>query len=192
MYSHLELTISRWFGIIWVTMWAGNQWNKNTYFILAKLALSAALVATFFSLQWPLAAVFGVINTVFRTDWIAREWTFRVTLDLYIVYSGMLAAYAYIKYIEFGLGDRPWWPQFSKGAIVASAITMLGYFVFELRHAKFDYNRWHPYISTLPVLSFVVLRNATPYLRSTSSKFFMYFGTCSLETFIIQVRRSLC
>jgi hypothetical protein len=64
---------------------------------------------------------------------------------------------------------------------------MVWFFVFELgQESKYTYNFWHPYISFLPVLAFVVLRNATPALRSVNSQFFAFVGRCSLETFIIQ------
>jgi hypothetical protein len=43
--------------------------------------------------------------------WSAREWNFRVTLDIYIVYGGMLASYAYIKATEYRLTDKPWFPS---------------------------------------------------------------------------------
>jgi hypothetical protein len=44
----------------------------------------------------------------------------------------------------------------------------------------------HPYVGVLPVVAFAILRNANPTLRSVSSSAFVFVGTCSLETFIIQ------
>ena len=126
-----------WFGIIWFTMWAGHRWNTNLYFMLAKIFVSAALVVLFFDLGWPLEAIFGLCNRLFRTEWIAREWTFRVTLDIFIPYGGMLAALAYIKILEMRLPDRPWWPSVTYYAIAGSGVAMVGYFAFELTHQKF-------------------------------------------------------
>lgn len=168
-------------------MWAGNQYNERPAFLLGKLAIAAGLTAVYFEMEGPLEATFSVINALFATEWNAKEWRFRVTLDMWIVWIGMLTAYALIKIKEVRLTDRPEWPQWQRMTIIGSAVAMVGYFVFELtRASKFVYNGWHPYVSMIPVLAFCVLRNATPYLRSTSSKFFIYFGQCSLETFIIQ------
>lgn len=180
--------VSMWFVIIWVTMWAGHRWNKRVLFVVPKLALSAALVAAFFLTERPLALAFSVINGVFGTEWFAREWAFRVTLDMYIVYWGMLAALVFIKVKEHKLTDDPRWPSVVKGSTWAAAAAMAWFFGYELtRPNKIAYNHTHAYLSIVPVAAFVVLRNATPALRSTSSKFFIYFGQCSLETFIIQV-----
>ena len=64
---------------------------------------------------------------------------------------------------------------------------MLWFFAFELgQESKFTYNIWHPYISFVPIAAFVILRNATPLLRSCSSQAYTFIGKCSLETFIIQ------
>ncbi|ORY57401.1 10 TM acyl transferase domain found in Cas1p-domain-containing protein [Leucosporidium creatinivorum] len=179
--------VTIWFGIIWVTMWAGHQYNERPAFLLGKLAIAAALTAVYFQMEGPLEATFSVVNAIFATEWNAKEWRFRVTLDMWIVWVGMLTAYAFIKIKEARLTDRPEWPQWQRMTIIGSAVTMAAYFVFELtRASKFVYNGWHPYVSMFPVLAFCVLRNATPYLRSTSSKFFIFFGQCSLETFIIQ------
>lgn len=175
------------FGVIWVTLWAGHQYNDRTPFLIAKLVLAAGLTAAYFEIEGPLEATFSFFNTVFATNWNAKEWRFRQTLDMWIVWVGMFTALAFIKIKEMRLTDRPEWPRIQRVTIIGSAITMVGYFVFELtRESKFVYNHYHPYVSILPILSFIVLRNATPYLRSTSSKFFMYFGSCSLETYIMQ------
>ncbi|BGP11949.1 hypothetical protein JCM10049v2_007869 [Rhodotorula toruloides] len=179
--------VTIWFGIIWVTLWAGHKYNDKPAFLLTKLIVAACLTAAFFEIPGPLEKTFEVINTVFATSWNAGEWRFRQTLDMWIVWVGAFTAYAFIKIKEYRVTDDLRWPQWQRWTIIASAVTMAGYFVFELtRESKFVYNAYHPYVSILPVLAWCVLRNATPFLRSTSSKFFIFFGQCSLETFIIQ------
>lgn len=178
-----------WFLIIWTTLYVGNQYNTNTTFLVAKIVVAAALVGAFFELEGPLETVFGVVNGVFGTGWSAREWRFRVTLDMWIVWVGVLTALAYIKYTEL---KPSLWLGWQRHATIVSGVTLAGFMLFELtRESKFVYNAYHPYVSALPVLAFVGLRNATPYLRSTSSRFFIFFGQCSLETFIVR-RTALC
>jgi hypothetical protein len=61
------------------------------------------------------------------------------------------------------------------------------YIIFEASLPnKFVYNKWHPYISFLPIVAFIVLRNASAQLRNTHSAAFAFIGRCSLETFILQ------
>ena len=175
------------FLVIWVTMWAGNKYNERTGFLVGKLIFAAAITGAYFTIDGPLESTFSSLNTVFATSWNAKEWRFRVALDLWVVWGGMFTALAFIKIKEARLTDRPEWPKWQRWSIIASAATMVLFFAFELtRPSKFAYNAYHPYISVLPVLAYTVLRNATPYLRSTSSKFFIFFGQCSLETFILQ------
>lgn len=179
--------VTIWFLIIWVTMWTGHAYNDRTPFLVVKLLIAAGLTGAYFKIEGPLEGTFSVLNTVFGTAWNAKEWRFRVTLDMWVVWTGMFTALAFIKIKEARITERPEWPTWQRWTIWVSAISMTGYFVFELtRASKFVYNAYHPYISVIPVLAFCVLRNATPYLRSTSSKFFIFFGQCSLETFIIQ------
>ncbi|GAA6061542.1 hypothetical protein JCM10212_002749 [Sporobolomyces blumeae] len=179
--------VTVWFGIIWVTLWIGHSYNDRPLFLLSKLAIAAGLTAAFFMIPGPLESTFDLINLVFSTTWKAGEWRFRQTLDMWIVWVGMLTAYAFIKIKEYRITDDHRWPEWQRWTVLGSAATMAGYFVFELtRESKFVYNAYHPYVSILPVLAWCVLRNATPWLRSTSSRFFIFFGQCSLETFIIQ------
>ncbi|GAA5913451.1 uncharacterized protein JCM6883_004392 [Sporobolomyces salmoneus] len=179
--------VTIWFGIIWVTLWIGHSRNDRPLFLLSKLCIAAGLTAAFFMIPGPLESTFGLINKVFSTNWNAGEWRFRQTLDMWIVWVGMFTAYAFMKIKEFRITEDPRWNDWQRWTVIGSALTMAGYFLFELtRESKFVYNGYHPYVSMFPVLAWCVLRNATPFLRSTSSKFFIFFGQCSLETFIIQ------
>lgn len=164
----------------------GSQYNRNGAFMVGKIAVAAAGLTFFFRLNWPLEGAFGFMHTFLRTEWIAREWAFRTVLDLYIPFWGMLAALAQIKAAEYHWPEQPWWPRARQVAIGGSVVGMLAWSAYALQQSKFAYNALHPHISVFPVLAFVVLRNATATLRSTSSRFFAFFGQCSLETFILQ------
>ncbi|KZW02532.1 Cas1p-domain-containing protein [Exidia glandulosa HHB12029] len=179
--------VSWWFCIIYVTLIVGKQYNTNVYFVLVKIAISMALVTWFMRTPWILEELFALLNQFCRIKWSAKEWNFRVSLDLWIVYFGMLAAIAYIKFRELRLGDHPQWPMVQKVSLVLSGLVMLWYFAFELSQPdKFTYNAWHPYVAIFPVMAFVGLRNANAKLRGASSRMFAFIGTCSLETFILQ------
>jgi len=179
--------VSWWFLIIYTTMIVGSQYNDRLPFLLAKIVVSMALVTWFMSELWLLEGIFSLLQRFCGIEWSAREWAFRVKLDLWVVYVGMLAAVAYMKIREWRLTDHPLWPIVHKVAVGISSVAMIWFFYFELSQpTKFVYNAWHPYISFVPILAFVCLRNSTTILRSASSKAFAFIGRCSLETFIIQ------
>ncbi|EGG08914.1 uncharacterized protein MELLADRAFT_22930, partial [Melampsora larici-populina 98AG31] len=181
--------VSMWFMIIWVTMYVGHQWNDRLDFLIVKLIGSATLVTFLFQSTTPLKFTFAVLNKVFQTQWFATEWAFRVTLDMYIVYWGMIAALVYIKVKESKLIERnpETWQKVWTASIILSGLGIVWFFWFELtRSNKLEYNQTHPYTSIIPIASFIILRNSTGFLRSVNSRAFVFIGQCSLETFIIQ------
>ncbi|KAF5375123.1 hypothetical protein D9758_000361 [Tetrapyrgos nigripes] len=179
--------VSLWFMIIYFTMFVGARYNDRTVFIVGKIIVSAGLFTLFMHDGAPLDFLFGLLGDYCGIYWSAKEWAFRVKLDLWIVYAGMFAALAVIKIRDHRLTESPQWPLAVNVTIGASVVALLWYFAFELyQESKFTYNVWHPYISVIPVLAFAVLRNANVILRSANSRFFAFIGRCSLETFIIQ------
>lgn len=179
--------VSLWFLIVYVTMFVGAQHNERTPFLLLKIFLSGALVTWFMSEPWLMETIFRFLSTFCNIQWSAKEWAFRLNLDLWIVYSGMLTAVAFTKIREQRLTDHPQWVAVKRTSLVISGLVMVWFFGFELtRENKFIYNAWHPYVSVFPILAFVFLRNGTVILRSATSRVFAFIGTCSLETFIMQ------
>ncbi|PFH50799.1 hypothetical protein AMATHDRAFT_60451 [Amanita thiersii Skay4041] len=179
--------VSWWYIIIYVTMAVASRYNDRTSFVVCKIIVSALLVTALMHNPRILEIAFGFLRYFCNIQWSAREWSFRVALDLWIVYVGMLSALVFNKFQTLRISDDPRWPFVMKMTIVLSAIVLGWFLIFELlQESKFAYNAWHPYVSFLPVLAFIILRNATVVLRSTHSRAYAFIGRCSLETFIVQ------
>ncbi|GJJ09437.1 hypothetical protein Clacol_003659 [Clathrus columnatus] len=162
--------VSMWFIVIYLTMAVGKKYNERTLILLFKIFISMGVVTFLMREKWPLRFLFIILENIFRIRWSAQEWDFRVTLDLWIVYGGMLAAIAYIKIRERRLTDHPRWPTIQRICVILSILITVWFFIFEISQpSKFAYNKWHPFISILPIGAFVALRNAN-----------------ALETFIVQ------
>lgn len=186
LFYYFSPLVSWWYLIIYATMFAGSRFNDGTLFLLCKMALSMCLVTVALRTPWLMEAAFALLEQVFAIRWSAREWSFRVNLDIWIVYAGMLMAVLVIKSREYRVTDHPRWPVVVKIAVGASVLALIWFFAFELSLNKFDYNLYHPLVSCIPVIAFVILRNSSEALRSSSSRAFAFVGKCSLETFIIQ------
>lgn len=178
--------VTMWYIVVYLTMVVGAQFNDRTLLVLCKVLASAAFM-TWFMKSSLLKLLFDTLHRFCGVRWSSDEWSFRVNLDLWIVYVGMLAAIAVIKVREYRLTDHLHWHMIIKTSIGISAVVILWFFGFELyQESKYTYNVWHPYISFLPILAFTILRNSNPILRSATSRAFAFIGKCSLETFVIQ------
>ncbi|KAI5851189.1 10 TM acyl transferase domain found in Cas1p-domain-containing protein [Morchella snyderi] len=178
---------SYWFLVVFTTMRVGEQYNSNTKFLATKIVLAAILSAALAHFPGVLEAIFRLVGFLARTEWDVNEWRFRVSLDMWIVFVGMAVAIAVNRNKENSYTSMQGWVSAKKYATIASIISIVLYLLFEAtREDKYEYNTYHPYISVIPILSFITLRNSTPQLRNTHSRVFSWLGKCSLETFTLQ------
>jgi hypothetical protein len=63
--------VSFWYLIIYATMFLGNQYNKNHYFLSAKLFVSMGLVAWFMKTGWILQSIFDFLRAVAFVNWVS-------------------------------------------------------------------------------------------------------------------------
>ena len=179
--------VSFWYMVVYATMALGSRHNDRTIFLVCKIFSAMAITTCVIKEEWILKEVFSILESICNISWSAKESSFRLKLDYWIIYPGMLTAVAFMKIRDNRLADHPLWPAAVKVSVGSSIVGLLWFFAFELlQPSKFTYNHWHPYISWIPIISFVILRNANPTLRSASSQMFGFIGRCSLETFIVQ------
>ena len=187
LFYYFAPLVSFWYIVVYVTMAFGSQYNDRTVFLVCKILIAMALTTFVIEEEWILKEIFSILGGICNIGWSAKESSFRLRLDYWIIYFGMLTAVAFMKVRDNRLTDHPLWPTIAKVSIGGSVVGMLWFLAFELlQPSKFAYNHWHPYISWIPIISFVILRNANATLRSVSSQMFGFIGRCSLETFIIQ------
>ena len=182
---------SFWVVVIFLTLFAkGPRWlHLNFYF---RLSFSVVYVSLLIKYPGLLENIFLVLRRTCRMNLNAREFRFRVSLDMYIVYAGTIVGHIYHQVCN---SDSQGWERkyatLMKKSSKASAVIYFGVLLAYSWHLtifsdKYRSNRYHPYTSPIAVLAFVGLRNAAPALRIRYSPAFAWLGRCSLETFILQ------
>ncbi len=196
LFYYFAPLVTLWFIIVYGTLRIYQSRNDDLRFLLGKIVLSAVLVTAFIHIEGPLEMLFTLLRHTCRIEWDVREWRFRVSLDMFIVYIGMLSAMVFLELTSKPLlAEQNWFHRMIRArgrllhavSVVISIIVLPSYWIVTRHHStKKVSNAWHPYISSLPVLAFIILRNAHRHLRNRHSIVFAWLGRCSLETFTLQ------
>ncbi|KAL8733136.1 MAG: hypothetical protein Q9166_002328 [cf. Caloplaca sp. 2 TL-2023] len=192
LFYYFAPLVSFWYMVVYLTMRTGSSNNTSMPFLLAKIGVSAMIVTTLVRIPMFFDRMFLLLKYTCNIHWNVKEWRFRLQLDCYIVYVGMLAAIAYCKISDAlhdkraGLIQRQW-NKIRSSSVATALIVLPSFWNFTQTFSnKFEYNRWVPFISLFPILSFIILRNCNRHLRNFYSAGFAWLGRCSLETFTLQ------
>lgn len=178
--------VSFWFIVVYATMAINNNRNGSHLFLFTKLILSAAFTVSIIRTPGILETCFATLKALFGISWSVYEFRFRVSLDMYMVYIGMLCAVLERHKMYHTLKRK-------RCGVIATftfivCIATFVYLTFQKNYLdiKESYNTWHPYTSILPVLCYVIARNCGSIAHRYHSFLFAWLGRISLETYILQ------
>ena len=197
LFYYFAPLISFWYLVIYFTMIVASSRNKSALLLFSKIAISAIIITSLIRIPSIFEWLFLVLARICNIHWNVAEWRFRLQLDAYIVYFGMLSAVLFIKIgsaIEdeateskfFGFIRRYWFPIRAAATFLALIILPVFWHLAQRSSNKYDYNLWEPYVSAFPILAYIILRNCNRYARKFHSALFAWLGLHSLETFTLQ------
>lgn len=199
LFYYFAPLVSFWYIVIYVTMGIANCKNKYTAFLVGKVFISAALTTALIRTPGVFEFIFSCLGMCCNIHWDVKEWRFRLQLDAYIVYAGMLFAIASMRLsttprpgcgIEtfFNNSTRQMYARYLRHILSVVAMLMGTLFCMLARQApdKVSYNGWLPYMSAFPIFAFIGLRNVSRHTRNFYSSIFAWMGRHSLETFTLQ------
>ena len=198
LFYYFAPLVSFWYLVIYLTMSIGRSRNESDAFLIAKISLSAGLTTILIRIPGIFESVFYYLEKSCNIRWDVAEWRFRLQLDSYIVYFGMLCGIAFVhayKPLRSDQFGNETWSQsiggsFGSAPRICTILLFLSLPVFFLFAGsvpdKYAYNAWVPYVSVFPILCFVIFRNCSRHARNFYSSIFAWMGRHSLETFILQ------
>ena len=169
--------------------------SKHFVFMVGKLVLALIVITLLFFAERFFHQMFGVmlIKDLFMTsNGSLHEWRFRWELDRYSTLYGIGFAFALMlgrksNFIDDTTSSSLFQPKLHIFIHTAAVFGLASHFMFTILCSnKVECNSIHSYISIIPIVSFVILRNSTGRLRVVFSTFFAWFGKFSLELFISQ------
>ncbi|KAM0497113.1 hypothetical protein ACHAP8_007014 [Fusarium lateritium] len=183
VFYYLSPLLSFWFLVVYATMAFYRRHNADLQFLLVKICFSCILVSVMF-LATPFTVwAFYILQAIFKTQWSAEEWQHSVTLNIFIVYVGMLAAI-----INREMKNADVFVRLGLRVCLAlgGLFSILHYLSFTSGFTEGSYMKWHPYVSAIPILSFIAVRNIPWAARNYYSRAMAWLGRCSLEAYALQ------
>lgn len=192
---------SFWFLVVYLTLKVAHHKNVHFNFLLGKILISATLTTAFIMIPGILELLATVLKYTCAISGDISEWRFRASLDMFIVYIGMLiAAYslqssriksgavAPTSTIDSLIQVTIKYRLYFKAPVIAAAVGIpCGLWALLQRsHDKEDYNWWQPGVSFIPIICFVILRNSLAVFRNYHFSLFAWLGRFSLETYVLQ------
>ncbi|KAI0847779.1 Cas1p-domain-containing protein [Daldinia vernicosa] len=188
--------ITFWYLVLYVMLRSFKSYNRDLRWLFLKIVVTVRLTDLFILTPGILEAVTRFIHAIFFMSIDAEEMRFRLRLDRYITFVGIIVAAlthrASVRgerdFLRLGRAGEILTLRFTPwlAIVCAGSITTFFYTTQTYLQGKQAYNRLHPFISWIPILSFIVLRNSHRVLRDRYLLLPSLLGRISLETYVLQ------
>ncbi|ETS80509.1 hypothetical protein PFICI_08038 [Pestalotiopsis fici W106-1] len=84
--------ITFWYLVVYVTLRVFKRYNQDPLKLLVKLVLAAIIATPVIFIPQPLQLLSTICRVVFHSQWDSKEVSFRLRIDRYIVFFGMMTA----------------------------------------------------------------------------------------------------
>ncbi|KAJ2981721.1 hypothetical protein NUW58_g6615 [Xylaria curta] len=181
--------------VIYIMLRTLKESNYDPWPLAMKVLVTASFTSMFITTPGFLEMTTDILRTVFRMTFDVYELRFRLALDRYIVFVGvMVASLVHTVTLTdarevftskgsprlFDSGRPRFWVVCSAGLVLFFFFTQSGL------SSKQSYNAAHPYISWIPVLAMITLRNLYTPAQNVFLAIPAALGRISLETYILQ------
>ncbi|KAI0887478.1 Cas1p-domain-containing protein [Annulohypoxylon maeteangense] len=187
--------VSFWYLVLYGMLRFFRNYNHDMPWFISKVIATAMVTVVLISTTGVLETAARFSHLYCNINWDPKEMRFRLLLDRYIVFVGaVVAAFVHNASVRgsqpiLPLGNaRPFFLNRRHLLNVISAASLVAFFYVTQTtlHEKVIYNKIHPFISWIPILSFVVLRNSLPGVREVYLWLPTVLGQISLETYVLQ------
>ena len=178
-----------WYLSVYAMMRPFHQHNQNPRVMSIKFLVYFAVVFMVFDVPGVATTVFRPFGIVLNYQASIHEWVFRSSLDHYATLIGMLCAYFHpnVEAILRRLNACRFDKLVSTGCAGVLLVVNYVWYVRVYVLDKYAYNKIHPYTFFVPMLSYILVRNSTSFLRRWHCTLFGYLGKITLETYISQL-----
>jgi len=182
------------FCVTYAIMGVAKSWNHDRSLLSLKLMIAYGII--WFIWDGPICEdifdwIFFPLKPILAQHGSLHEWHFRSYLDHYSTLFGILVAAnldQWTEFIHFAERQKRSHEIAMKGVVLfLLGLVFYGWFTHILMlPSRFDYNKYHPYFVAVPLITYIYVRNLTPTLRSYHSELCRWFGTLTLETYLMQ------
>ncbi|KAF1831686.1 Cas1p-domain-containing protein [Decorospora gaudefroyi] len=189
--------ISFWFLVIFVVLRIGARYNEYWWVLVGKIVLTTLFLTGFVRINGAIELTCAILHGILRIQIEAAEWRNPLITHTYVPLLGMLTTIMHIRirsvlrkpYGQLGLLSRIFKRYFRimQVLLVALALVTLPVFWILTRRSpdRSDFDWWVPCFSWLPIVSFIVLRNAIAVLRTRYCASLAWLGRISLELYLL-------
>lgn len=209
--------ITFWYLTVYLTLRVFRRCNQDPVLLLGKIVIAAIATSCFIRNPRPMQLLSTTSFKLFGMQWDSNEARFRLSIDRFIVFFGMLTASIVHRMdiirsnqsisgsqkaddtrtrrsslVDPALSVLVFPDALTEPikplACAFSALFIMFFTVITQTQVsdKTQYNIAHPYMSWIPVISFLIIRNSYRWLRNTYLALPAALGEISLETYVLQ------